>query len=108
MTIDCVSLYFPHKIIEKTESRPTYDTLKKLQNMIKANASSVISDLGGGAHGHLGLVLPSSEYNNIINTTYIKPEHPGELKIYDNIFHYMKQSSFANFITKNFIYFAKL
>ena len=52
--------------------------------MINANAPSVISNLGGGAHGHLGLVLPSYEYKNITGTTYIKPEHPGELKIDDN------------------------
>ena len=78
-TIDYVSSYFPHKTIQKIESRPMYDTLKKLQKMIKANVSSVISNIGGRAHGHLGLVLLSSVYNNITGTTNTKPEHPGEL-----------------------------
>ena len=52
--------------------------------MIKANASSVVSNLGGGDHGHLGLNLSSSTYNNITGITNIKPKNPGELIIDDN------------------------
>ena len=52
--------------------------------MIKANASSVISNLGGGQHGHLGLVVPDAEYNQITGYTYTKPTHPGQLKIKEN------------------------
>ena len=36
---------------------PTFKTLHKFWNKIKSNAKSVYSNLGGGAHGHLGLVL---------------------------------------------------
>ena len=66
--------------------------------MIKANASLVISNFGGDAHGHLGLVLLIFEYNNITGQENLK------LMI---ILHYKKQSSFAKVITKNSIYFAK-
>ena len=52
--------------------------------MIKANASCVISDLGGGQHGHLGLVIPDAKYNRITGCTYIKPTHPGDLNIKEN------------------------
>ena len=52
--------------------------------MIKANASCVISDLGGGQHGHLDLVIPDAKYNRITGCTYIKPTHPGHLKIKEN------------------------
>ena len=52
--------------------------------MIKANASSVISNLGGGQHGHLGLIIPDTEYNRTIGYTYTKPSHPGDLKIAEN------------------------
>ena len=36
--------------------KPTFETLHKLRNEIKANAKAVYSNLGGGAHNHLGLV----------------------------------------------------
>ena len=52
--------------------------------MIKANASYLISNLGGGQHGHLGLVIPDAEYNRITGYTYTKPSHPEDLKIAEN------------------------
>ena len=52
--------------------------------MIKAKVSSVISNLGGGQHGHLGLVIPDSKYNRITGYTYIKPSHPWDLRIAEN------------------------
>ena len=52
--------------------------------MIKANASSVISNLGGGQHSQLGLVVLDAEYNRITGYTYTKLTHPGELKIKEN------------------------
>ena len=55
--MDYVAVYFSSKTLPKIESRPTYDSLKQLKKMIKANASSVVSDLGGGSQGHLGLVI---------------------------------------------------
>ena len=55
--------------------------------MVRANASSIISDLGGGQHGHIGLVIPDAEYNRITGYIYNKPSHPGDLKFFTyNIF----------------------
>ena len=79
-----VAAYFPFKILPKIENRLTYESLKKLKKMIKVNSSLVVSNLGGGSRGHLGLVIPESKYSKIIGTTYKKPEHPGELKIQEN------------------------
>jgi len=42
---------------------------------------SVSSELGGGAHGHLVLVLTDSEYASITATPYMCPVHPGPLAI---------------------------
>ena len=48
-----------------------------LRNELKANAQSVETTLGGGAHGHLGLVVPPAIYNTIApDTPYIKPRQP--------------------------------
>ena len=83
-TIDYIAAYFPYKIFNKITERPTYDSLKTFKIMVKANASSVISNLGGAQHGHLGLVIPDAEYDGIKGYTYNKLSHPGDLKIGKN------------------------
>ena len=45
------------------------------------NAQTIHSDLGGGAHGHLGLVLSPGRYALISNAEYHRPNHPGQLVI---------------------------
>ena len=45
------------------------------------NSQTVHSDLGGGAHGHLGLVLSPTRYALICNAVYNRPQHPGTLII---------------------------
>ena len=37
----------------------TYEGVHKLRKELMVNVQTVHSDLGGGAHGHLGLVLSS-------------------------------------------------
>lgn len=59
---------------------PTYDTLKLMLNQLKANARAVRTSLGGGNHGHLGLLLSPQQYNIIApGTPFQRPAHPGPL-----------------------------
>ena len=75
-TIDYVSVFFPHKTVEKIHGQPNYRMITKLQQKIKVNASSVPSNLGGGLYGHLDLVLPTSKYNSISGCHFEKPYLP--------------------------------
>ena len=56
----------------KIQGLPTYQTLRSLRDVLKANAASVETIIGGGTYGHLGLILPAHVYNNIV-----PPLHPG-------------------------------
>ena len=56
---------------------PSYTSLHKIKNRLKANVANVSCNLGGGAHGHLGLVLTIANAVNITPTTYIHLLHPG-------------------------------
>ena len=47
--MDYVAAYLNFKTLPNIENRPTYNSLKKLRKMIKANALAVVSDLGGGS-----------------------------------------------------------
>jgi len=55
--IDYRTTFFEFPQLTKIHGEPDYDTLHRLHNELKSNAGSVPSTLGGGAHGHLGLIL---------------------------------------------------
>lgn len=70
-------IYFQHRTLVKIHGKPTYESLKILLNQIKANASSVPTTIGGGNHGHLGLVLSDLRYATLSNTPFATPHNPG-------------------------------
>ena len=74
---------FEQANLNTIRSKPTFETLHKIRNEIKANNKYVYSNLGGGAHGHLGLVLTNAKYALILPTTFVYPNHPGMLIIPD-------------------------
>ena len=63
--------------------KPTFETLHKLQNDIKANAKSVCYNLWGGVRVHLSLVLTNAQYALILNMPILYLNHPGPLVILD-------------------------
>ena len=72
---------FPIPDLTRIIGIPTFETLHQMANELKQNASSVYSNLGGGAHGHLGLLLSPQMYALISNVPYVRPAHPGPLII---------------------------
>ena len=75
------SIFFANPSLTPIQGEPDADTLITLKNQLKANASSVPSNLGGGNHGHLGLVLSPATYALLANTPFATPAHPGALVI---------------------------
>ena len=65
---------------------------------IKANVSSVQSDLGGGIHGHLGLVFSPEDYEEVSQgRPYKRPLIPAPLRITTNTAIHETQRLQANF-----------
>ena len=81
--IDYATLYFKYKSPNPINGEPTYKSLKRLKTELRANASSVETDLGEGDHGYLGLVLSDEEYALITPTPtqFRAPNFPGTLVI---------------------------
>ena len=75
--INYVATVFQYPVLTKVHDTPTFELLKSIKNEMKANAGNVQCDLGGGQHGHLGLVLTPTEYANVSPTPYVRPVHPG-------------------------------
>ena len=81
--VDYVTTYFPHKTPTLVRGEPTFIDLKRIKTELRANASSVESDLGGGDHGYLFLVLSDAEYRLIpgITNAAVPPTWPGTFTV---------------------------
>ena len=73
--------HFETKDLAPICGEPTADTLLRLTNELKTNARSVLSHLGGGNHGHLGLILSPADYAFLSDVPFDRPDHPGPLVI---------------------------
>ena len=81
--VDYAASYFKYKSPTPIIGAPTNKTLKRLKQELRANASSVESDLGGGDHGYLGLVLDDVEYAAVSATAFVAPQFPVALQVPD-------------------------
>ena len=79
--VDYAASYFQYKTPTPIQGAPTNKTRKRLKQELRANISSVDSDLGGGDHGYLGLVLTDSEYATVMATPFVPPTYPETLTV---------------------------
>ena len=82
------NIYYKYTLFERSNltpirGKPTFETLHKIRNEIKENTKTVYSNIGGGAHGHIGLVPTEAKYAIIYPTTFVYLTHLGPLIIPD-------------------------
>ena len=64
--------------ITKINGQPTYKDLDQLEDKLTMITSSFPSELGGGMHGHAGLIKSAADYANFApSTPFIVPPNPG-------------------------------
>ena len=81
-SVDYATSYFKYKTPTPIWGQPTHKALQRLKNELQANASSVETELGGGDHGYLGLVLSDTDYANVPYTCpFEAPTFPSALTI---------------------------
>ena len=61
-SVDYTASHFRYPVPTPITGEPTNKTLKRLKTELRANGSSVETDLGGGDHGYLGLILTDPKY----------------------------------------------
>jgi len=72
------SLTIPHPVLTPIVHKPSYATLQLLRQELYANARAITSTLGGGANGHLFLIMPTAEFNARPHAAaFVHPVHPG-------------------------------
>lgn len=70
-------LYFKQQDLIRIHSKLTFNTLHSMVFHLKANATSVLTTLGGGAHGYVGEILPPVTYTTLSPITpFTIPTHP--------------------------------
>ena len=80
-TVNYRSTVFEYPTLTRIHGEPTFEGIRQLHKEVMVNAQTVHSDLGGGAHGHLGLTLSPRHYTLISSAQYNRPTHPGQLII---------------------------
>jgi hypothetical protein len=71
------AITFARPILTSLTGEPTNSSLKLLQAELNANAISIPSNRGGGAHGHLALIQSTANYLSITGTPFDPPLNPG-------------------------------
>ena len=62
--------------------KPTYHTINEMNKVLQKNAAQIMTTLGGGGHGHLGMILPAIMYNTVApGTPFTTPLNPGPVPI---------------------------
>ena len=75
-------LTFPHPTLTRIVGKPTNSSIKLLLKEVYANARAIPSTRGGGAHGHLGLVLSAADYLVLAHVAFELPAHPGATPVH--------------------------
>jgi hypothetical protein len=64
-------------LVLKVTGEPTFEDLKVIRRLLNTNAMSVSSYVGGGRHGHLGIIVTNEEYFSIAADVFPVPDNPG-------------------------------
>ena len=77
-TPDFRKTHFPHPDLDKVHGQPTIDQIVKIYKQLQQNAASITTNLGGGQHGFLPLVITAQQWNAIPNIQpFVRPTNPG-------------------------------
>ena len=79
--IDYINSSFKFPVSTKVQGRTDYEQLKVIKDELKANASSIVPDIGEGANERLCLILTGLEYVFVSPVPYVRLVHPGTLII---------------------------
>ena len=77
LTVENIVAKFPVKTLPQIHGEPDYESIKAIQDILYGNAASLPTTLGGGNHGHIGLIMTPALYLTLSATAYVEPADPG-------------------------------
>jgi hypothetical protein len=82
-TVKDVITRFPHPILPTVQGELDYQTIHAIRKLLQANSWEIFTHLGGGALGHLGLIVSDAAHNMVAPATeagptlWVNPTAPG-------------------------------
>ena len=70
---------FPVKTLPIISGGPAYAATNHMVQALYGNAAYLATTLGGGGHGHVGIIMMPPLYATLTTTPYITPVDPGIL-----------------------------
>eukprot|EP00957_Ditylum_brightwellii_P048465 3677613-Ditylum_brightwellii.AAC.1 len=83
-TSDKIKAKFLHPMLQWVEGEPDYAAINAIMQQLYENTVTIPSSLGGGAHGHIGLVMEPTLYSSLSTTAYNGPSAPTRTTLLGN------------------------
>eukprot|EP00957_Ditylum_brightwellii_P141240 10761021-Ditylum_brightwellii.AAC.1 len=81
LSIDELTKVFPHLVLPRLVGQSTYKNLYEIHKLLMENASKIPSTIGGGNHGHLGLIIEAPKYLQLTGVAFTMPPNPGPVPL---------------------------
>jgi hypothetical protein len=81
LTVEEIINGFPNPVLPKIDNEPTFEDIQVTTRLLNANAISVPSMAGGGAHGYLGIIITQVEYAVISASPWVEHFNPKAIPI---------------------------
>jgi hypothetical protein len=81
LTVEEIINQFPNPVLPKIDHEPTCKYIQVTTRLLNANTISIPSMAGGGAHGHLGIIMTQVEYATISPSPWVEPFSPNAVPI---------------------------
>jgi hypothetical protein len=81
LTVEEIMNRFPNPILPNIDHEPTFEDIQVTTRLSNANAIYIPSMEGGGAHGHLGIIMTQVEYAAISTPPWVEPYTPKSIPI---------------------------
>jgi hypothetical protein len=72
---------FPNPVLPKIDNEPTFEDIQIKTHLLNDNAISITSMAGGGAHGHLGIIMSHVKYAAVSKSPWVEPFNPNDITI---------------------------
>ena len=81
LSADDIVAKFTVKTLPSIIGEPNYESINNMVQTLYGNAATLATTLGGGAHGHIGIIMTNALYATLTATPYTAPIDPGVLPI---------------------------
>jgi hypothetical protein len=81
LTVEEIVIGFTNPVLPKIDNEPTFEDIEVTTCLLNANAISIPSMAGGGAHSHLGIIMTQVEYAAISAPPWVDTFNPNAIPI---------------------------